>query len=128
MNNNKILPPPQVPVVLAKSKSIYTIWINHIPNIPRTSRYTYGNRVDTSFLEFLENLYTVSYLPVDKKMVELQNVISKLDTLRFLFQLGYESKLIPQNVYINISTPLVEIGKMLGGWKRGMESKIKTPQ
>lgn len=78
-------------------------------------------------MEFLENLYTVSYLPADKKILGLQNLIGKLDTLRFLFQLGYESKLIPQGIYINISTPLVEIGKMLGGWKKGMEVKIKTP-
>lgn len=119
----KYYPPPQVPVVLAKSKAIYTTWINHIPNIPRTSRYTYGNRVDQSFLEFLEESYTVSYMPIDKKIAGLQGLISKLDTLRFLFQLGYESKLIPEKKYIEISTPLVEIGKMLGGWKRGLEKK-----
>lgn len=81
-----------------------------------------------TFLSFLEELYIVSYLHFEKKAAGLQKLIVKLDTLRFLFQIGYESKLISQGIYIQISTQLIEIGKMLGGWKRGVENKIKTPQ
>lgn len=104
------------------------MWIENLPNIPRASRYTYGNRVDTEFILFLEKLYVVSYMPIKEKSVGLRELISKLDTLRFLFQLGYETKLIPEKKFIALSTPLIEIGKMLGGWKKGIDDKItKTP-
>lgn len=115
-------------MVLVKAKAIYSTWILHIPNIPRTSRYTYGNRVDTSFLAFLEKLYAVSYMPVLEKSLGLRQLIAELDALRFLFQLGYDSRLIPEKKYIELSTPLIEIGKMLGGWKKGIDEKLtKTP-
>lgn len=123
-------PPTQLPVVLVKAKVIYTTWIKHIPNIPRTSRYTYGNRVDTLFLEFLEKIYATSYMPTKEKSIGLSQSIALLDTLRFLFQLGYESKLIPEKKYIELSSALIEIGKMLGGWKKGIDDKLiqtKTP-
>ena len=64
------------------------------------------------------------------KSLGLRECIAKLDTIRFLFQLGYESKLIPEKKYIILSTTLIEIGKMLGGWKKGIDEKIsitKTP-
>ncbi|MBP6931258.1 MAG: four helix bundle protein [Candidatus Pacebacteria bacterium] len=111
-----------------KAKEIYKIWVENLPNIPRISRYTYGDRVDTLFLEFLEKIYAVSYMPIHEKSLGIRNLISTLDTLRFLFQLGYETRLITEKKYIAISTPLVEIGKMLGGWKKGLDEKIiKTP-
>lgn len=62
-----------------------------------------------------------------EKSAGLRECISILDTLRFLFQLGYESRLIPEKKYIALSTPLIEIGKMLGGWKKGIDEKTKTP-
>lgn len=67
-------------------------------------------------------------MPIHEKSLGIRNLISTLDTLRFLFQLGYETRLITEKKYIAISTPLVEIGKMLGGWKKGLDEKIiKTP-
>ncbi|MBP6908751.1 MAG: four helix bundle protein [Candidatus Pacebacteria bacterium] len=69
-------------------------------------------------------------MPTKEKSAGLKELITILDTLRFLFQLGYESKLIPEKKYIELSTPLIEIGKMLGGWKKGIDDKMtqtKTP-
>ena len=67
-------------------------------------------------------------MQIGEKSLGIRSLISTLDTLRFLFQLGYETKLIPEKKYISLSTPLIEIGKMLGGWKKGIDEKIsKTP-
>ena len=38
-------------------------------------------------------------------------------------QLAWESKLIPTDKYAIISKELEEIGRMLGGWKKGIEAK-----
>lgn len=49
-----------------------------------------------------------------------------MDILKFFVQLAWESKIIPNDKYITLSAKLEEVGKMLGGWKKGLESKNKT--
>lgn len=62
------------------------------------------------------------YMTPEQKVIVLGKVISKLDTLKFFMQLAWESKLIPQVKYIELSQKLEEIGKMLGGWRKGLQS------
>jgi len=52
-------------------------------------------------------------------------VITKLDSLKFFLQLAWENKCLANNKYTELSEQLNEIGRMLGGWKKGLE--IKTP-
>ena len=66
------------------------------------------------------------YLPPEPKILLLGKAISKLDTLKFFMQLAWESKLIPNEKYINLSGKLEEIGRMLGGWRKGLENKEKN--
>ena len=40
-------------------------------------------------------------------------------------QLAWEAKLLPTEKYGNISTSLEEIGRMLGGWRKGLQEKLK---
>ena len=51
--------------------------------------------------------------------------IRKLDTLKVLLMLLWETKSLRDKKYIALSTPLDEIGKMLGGWNGQL---IKTLQ
>lgn len=48
----------------------------------------------------------------------------KLDILRFFIQIAWENKLIPTGQYIELTNSLREIGKQLGGWKKGLETKL----
>ena len=41
-------------------------------------------------------------------------------------QISYEVKLLDNKKYIKISEDLQEIGRILGGWKRGLEIKTST--
>jgi hypothetical protein len=43
--------------------------------------------------------------------------------LKFFAQVAWESKLIPDDKYLDLSKRLGEIGRMLGGWKKGLQSK-----
>ncbi|MBI3442319.1 MAG: four helix bundle protein [Candidatus Sungbacteria bacterium] len=47
----------------------------------------------------------------------------KLDLLKFFLQLAWKLKLIDAKRYAELSQPLDEIGRMLGGWRKGLESK-----
>ena len=61
-------------------------------------------------------------------MARLIIVISKLDGIKFFLQVAWENKYIANEKYFALSENLNEIGRMLGGWKKGIENKEKkTP-
>lgn len=86
-------------------------------------RFGIGQKIEHSFLAVLELTFTAAYLPPEQKIIMLGKTISQLDILKFFMQLAWESKLIPTNKYAELSQKLEEIGRMLGGWKKGLESK-----
>jgi hypothetical protein len=45
--------------------------------------------------------------------------------LRFFLQLAWECKVIEQKHYILLATQVENVGKMTGGWRKGL--LVKTP-
>ncbi|HBO16476.1 MAG TPA: four helix bundle protein [Candidatus Moranbacteria bacterium] len=95
-------------------------------DFPKTERYGIGRKVDNLFLEILELSFTASYLPPEHKIIFLSKTISRLDVLKFFTQTAWENKLIPNEKYIDLSEKLEEIGRMLGGWKKGLDKKLSS--
>lgn len=118
-------PPPQrnFPVVIAREKETYKLWLILHRNFPKTERFGLGQRIDNLFLEVLELSFAASYLPPESKIILLGKTISRLDVLKFFLQLAWENKLIPNEKYLELSKQLEEIGRMLGGWKKGLLNK-----
>ena len=79
--------------------------------------------MDGYFLELLENIFVSIYLATDQKTHRITVAISKLDGVKFFLQLAWENKCVPSEKYAALSLQLDEIGKMLGGWKKGLEKK-----
>lgn len=113
--------------MLVKGKESYRLWIFLYKNFPRVERCGIGYKTDLHFIEFLEHVYRTSFLVIDKKVLGINLCISKLDIIKFLLQTSWELKLIPTEKYSIISGQLEEIGRMLGGWKKGIESKLPRP-
>ncbi len=116
--------------MLLKAKESYRFWFLLYTDFPRIHRYTLGDKIEECFLSLLEHIFFGLYLDVNKKIIRLEYAIAKLDALKFFTQLAYENKCIPENKYLELSIQLQEIGRMLGGWKKGLEKKImeqKTP-
>ncbi len=55
--------------------------------------------------------------------MSITEAIRKLDALKFLLRVSWEIKALDNQKYAILSERLFEIGKMLGGWKRGLETK-----
>jgi hypothetical protein len=83
-----------------------------------------GQKTDQAFLTVLEYTFIAAYLPPDQKVTVLSRTVSKLDVLKFFLQLAWENKLVPTEQYADLSAKLEEIGRMLGGWKKGLEAKL----
>ncbi|MCX6763787.1 MAG: four helix bundle protein [Candidatus Moranbacteria bacterium] len=74
----------------------------------------------------MELSFTASYLPPEPKIILLGKAISRLDILKFFAQIAWENKLIHTERYANLSQRLEEIGRMLGGWRKGLQKKTLT--
>ena len=109
-----------------KQKETYQLWLTIHRNFPRVERLGIGQKIENVFLDVLEMSFACVYLAPEAKIVLLGKVISKLDTLKFFIQLAWEGKIIPHDKFIELSTKLEEIGKMLGGWRKGLQTKTPT--
>ena len=99
------------------------MWDELKKHFPNSSRYTVGTKIDTFFLDIIEFLVIASYLQKQQKLPYLQKASIKLDLLKFFLQIAWELKALDNKKYITLSGHLNEIGKMLGGWRKGLENK-----
>lgn len=113
----------QASSVLLKAKGAYSTWFLLYNDFPKNRRYVLGSKIEHYFLEFLESIFTSLYLPPQQKIVRLTIAIATLDSIKFFLQIAWEYKCIPNEKYIILSEQLNEIGRMLGGWKKGLEKK-----
>lgn len=109
--------------MISKEKEAYQYWLALHRNFPKIERFGIGQKIEQSFLSILELTFTASYLPPAPKIILLGKTISRLDILKFFAQLAWENKLIPTGKYAELSQKLEEIGRMLGGWRKGLGSK-----
>ena len=115
--------PSAAPSALLKAKTAYSLWFNIYNDFPKAHRYTLGGKIEDYFLGLLENIFISIYLPPETKISRLIIAISKLDGIKFFLQIAWENKCMQDNHYVALSKQLEEIGKMLYGWKKGLENK-----
>ena len=124
MNKSSSTPPRTNTVTIVdRIKQCYLIWIHIIPHIIKLHRATIGNRIGSLFLEILESSYHAYYATKDEKIPLIIHTMKKLESLKLLITVSWEGKLIQNAQFTELTKELNEIGKMLGGWKRGIESK-----
>ena len=119
-------PPPAAPSALLKAKNAYTLWFKIYNDFPKAHRYILGSKIEDYFLALLENIFISIYLPPEQKISRLVIAISKLDGVKFFLQIAWENKCVSNEKYSVLSEHLNEIGRMLGGWRKGLEKK--TPR
>jgi len=71
----------------------------------------------------MQNVFIASRKNREYKKIYLDKASDKLDLLKFLLQIAWETSVLDNKKYISLSQPLVEIGRMLGGWQK----QTKTP-
>lgn len=102
--------------IFAKLYEFYKLLTPAISSFPKTKRYTLGQKLDNITLGTIELIITASYLPAEQKLPLLKKASIKLDLLKILLRLSFETKSISNNKYQELVSYLIEIGKMLGGW------------
>ena len=113
--------------MLEKLKSAYKLWHQYHEKIPKTQKYSLGNRIDKLLIENIEATATAAFLPKTEKIPWVRLAIRKTDTIKILLAVLWETKSLDDKKYIALSETLNEIGKMLGGWN-GQLQKQNSPE
>ena len=101
-------------------------WFQIYNNLPKTHRYSLGQRIDTLFVYAIEAMVTAAFLRHEQKLPFVRAALQKVDTIKFLLMILWETKSLDIKKYIELSTKLDEIGRMLGGWS-GQLIKQNSP-
>ena len=92
------------------------MWCDYHSKLPKDKRYSLGQRIDWLFIEAIEAIATASFLIREEKLPYVRRAIQKMDTLKILLLVLWESKSLENKRYVALSAKLDEVGRMLGGW------------
>ena len=127
-NSFPINPPPRQPLLplLQKLKEAYLLWFQYYQTIPKTHRHSLGVRIDSLFVETIEATATAAFLAKAEKLPFVRLAIRKVDTIKILLMVLWETKSLDNKKYLALSEKIDGIGKMLGGWHGQLVKAIIT--
>ena len=79
------------------------------------------------FVEIIEVVSVASFLQKEEKLPFIRLAIRKVDTIKVLLLILWETKSLDNKKYISISEKIETIGKMLGGWNGQLAKQNSTP-
>ena len=101
----------------------YKIWYGYRDHFPKKARYTLGDKIDIRFINVLELLSIASFQNSREKIVSLERALIGVDALKFLLRIAWEIHILDDKKYSALSGSVQEVGKQIGGWKKGLEKK-----
>lgn len=107
-------------------KEVYLLWYGYYQALPKAHRHSLGQKIDTLFVEIIEAIAVASFLSREEKHPWVRLAVRKMDTLKILLMVLWETKSLDSKQYIALSVKLDETGRMLGGWS-GQLAKQNSP-
>ncbi len=112
------LPKEELPKAVQDCHALLLWLIPLLDGFPRNRRFTLGEQLETRLLEVLQALVEASY--TRDKIAPLNRANLDLEICRHLWRLAYELKLIPLRRYEHDARLMIELGRQIGGWLRGL--------
>ena len=100
----------------------YILWLlDHTEKFPKSERFRLARRLEDTAFEFYELLVKAARTARDRREILLQADLL-LDRLRLYTRLAQARKHTNPQQYRHAAGLLVEIGKLLGGWLKTIQS------
>jgi hypothetical protein len=96
----------------------YVKWV--IPTVerfPKSQRFTLGAYIANNSIEMLDLVIEAQYSRNRQPLLEKLNTV--LEKLRLFIRMAKELQFLPFSKYESGTKMLVELGRMVGGWKKG---------
>jgi hypothetical protein len=87
---------------------------------PKSQRFVLAKRVQDTVLDLYEALIEARKVPRAQRPVVLRRADVALETLRLELRICFELKLLSSGQYRHVSAMVVEVGKLLGAWLKGL--------
>lgn len=97
--------------------------LDRTASLPRSHRFTFGERVDRLTLDCLEGAIEAIYASAAAKAAPLRQINLTLEKLRVFWRLIAERGWISQQQLRFVTGQLDEIGRMIGGWLKSLERR-----
>jgi len=108
--------------IIQKLIIAYKVWHEYLIHLDKISRFSIGLKIDSLFVQTIENLFIASYKTKEQKTIYLNKASDVFDLVKFMLQVTWEIKALDNKKYIALSQILIEFGKMLGGWRKNNAS------
>lgn len=74
----------------------------------------------------LELISIAAYQGLNEKLPTLDRAIMGIDVLKFLLRVAWELHILDDKKYTTLSEGVQEIGRQIGGWKKGLQKKTPS--
>lgn len=107
-------------IIFQKTYEIYSLLSKLIWQFPKKDRHSLGIRLETALLNLLEAIIEAEQTLPALKEKSLLGAIIKAELTKIFLRLSVENALIKETNYFRFIQTLVEIQKMLNGWRKSL--------
>lgn len=98
--------------------------LSRTADLPKSQRFTFGQRLDQTTLDTLELAVRALHLPARRKLPLIEDINLQLEVLRVLWRIVHERRWISAQQLVFVIGRIDECGRMVGGWIRHLQ---RTP-
>lgn len=109
-------------ILFQKTVELYNHISRHVSKFPKFERYGLGLKIDKTCLSLLEKIITAEQIVPVLKDRTLMEASVKAQLIKIFLRMAMEQKLINETNYFAWSAMLIEIGKMIGGWRKSLRT------
>lgn len=91
---------------------------------PKSERHATGEVLKARTLELIESVWEANALPLPERLDRLDRIQRTLDLMKLLVRLLYNIGVYKQDGYVYREQQLLEIGRMLGSWRKNTRKKL----
>lgn len=114
--------PQQPPPILTVTEDFLGWTLDRTASLPKSQRFTFGQRLDTLILEALEHIITARY-DAKARITELRALNLTLAKLRVLWRIVHSRNWISAQQLLYAARCIDEIGRMAGAWLKASEPR-----
>jgi hypothetical protein len=111
--------------IFARSYDLLRWLIPLTLKFPRQQRFVLAAALQQSALRLHERLIAARHSERGLLLAALTQVDVELDTLRHYLRLCHDLELLTTSQYEHAATGIAEIGRLLGGWRKGVALPAK---
>lgn len=107
---------PSTPKAVQDCRDLLLWLLPHLDKLPRSRRYTLGEKLENRVLTILESLVTAAYAP--NKRTFLFQANRDLEVARHLWRMCFDLHGVSSKSYQHGGKLMLTLGQQIGGWMK----------